>query len=83
MVDDFLKRGSESKEVVRLIPRFPVKDMLSATPWVGASSCLLSCVSLEDKSRALMEWLEFVIGNVYLIVFDATTALMVKSTEDY
>lgn len=54
MVEDFVNRGSESKEAARLILRFPVKDMLSAAPWVETVSSL-SWVSLEDKSRASME----------------------------
>lgn len=64
MVDDFVKRGRESKEVVRVTLRFP--DIM-LVPWVASSLEVESFCAMrlrrEDKSRASMWWLEFVITN--------------------
>jgi hypothetical protein len=72
MVEDLVKRGSESKEVARLIRRNPpgVVWVSSLEPWLVAVvlSLLLSLVCArrerrDDKSRALMVCVESVIGE--------------------
>ena len=81
MVEDFSKRGSESKEVARATLRVP--DMLGVEegmePWVDEVSFCARRVRREDKSRAEMEWLGFVIGDV-LVVYCMVSTLRMWST---
>lgn len=73
MVEDLVKRGSESKEVARLIRRNPpgVVWVSLLEPWLVAVLLLFLLLSLfcarrerrDDKSRALMVCVEFVIGE--------------------
>jgi membrane protein implicated in regulation of membrane protease activity len=73
MVEDLVKRGSESKEVARLIRRNPpgVVWLSLLEPWLVTVFLVLSLLSLfcarrerrDDKSRALMVCVESVIGE--------------------
>jgi acetolactate synthase regulatory subunit len=65
MVDDFVKRGSESKEEVRATLRCPDMALVSrVVSWVEEMSFCAMRFRREDKSRASMWWLEFVITSL-------------------
>lgn len=85
MVEDLVKRGSESKEEVRLIRLNPpgVVWLSLLEPWLVAVLSLLVLLSLfcarrerrDDKSRALMVCVESVIGED---VFVLSTGVLVE-----